>query len=113
MLFRSIQSLFCNINGIPVLKGNSACKRLVMFLRWMVRRDSAVDFGIWKSIDPVDLLIPLDTHVYQQAVRLNITERKSADMRAAIEITEFFKDIYPDDPSKGDFALFGYGVFNK
>lgn len=107
-----LQILFAGIKGIPEYEGNSACKRLAMFLRWMIRRDSPVDMGIWERCQPEKLIIPLDTHVHQQALKMGITKRKSADMRTAKEITGYFNDIFPGDPAKGDFALFGYGVNN-
>jgi len=105
-----IQYLFDGVKGIPSIEGKSACKRLCMFLRWMVRTDSPVDLGVWRGLDPKELVIPLDVHVYQQAVRLQITRRKSADWKTAEEITSFFQCLFPDDPAKGDFALFGEGV---
>ena len=108
----SLQVLFDGVFGIPKVDEKSACKRLAMFLRWMVRRDSLVDMGIWEQCQPRKLIIPLDTHVHQQALRLGITKRKTADMRTAKEITDYFSDIFPDDPARGDFALFGYGVNN-
>ena len=89
---------------------NSAAKRLAMFMRWMVRDDGIVDLGIWKSISKKDLIIPLDTHVHKMALELGITRRKSADLKTAMEITEYMKTVFPDDPLLGDFALFGYGV---
>lgn len=107
-----LQFLFEDIFGIPELFSKSACKRLAMFLRWMIRRDSPVDMGIWERCQPEKLIIPLDTHVHQQALKMGITKRKSADMRTAKEITDYFNDIFPGDPAKGDFALFGYGVNN-
>lgn len=105
----ALQQLFDGINGIPYT-AQSACKRLAMFMRWMVRRDGIVDFGIWKSVSPSSLLIPLDTHVFRIAKRLGMTSRSSADRKAAEEITSALLHIWPDDPCKGDFALFGYGV---
>lgn len=107
-----LQVLFGGIFGIPALCGGSACKRLAMFLRWMIRKDSPVDMGIWEQCQPEKLIIPLDTHVHQQALKMGITKRKSVDMRTAKEITDFFADIFPYDPARGDFALFGYGVNN-
>lgn len=107
-----LQFLFEDISGIPELWSKSACKRLAMFLRWMIRRNSPVDMGIWERCQPEKLIIPLDTHVHQQALKMGITKRKSADMRTAKEITDYFNDIFPGDPAKGDFALFGYGVNN-
>lgn len=106
---RALQSLFDGIAGIPRTT-TSACKRLAMFVRWMVRRDGIVDFGLWRSQDPARLLIPLDTHVFDMARRLGLTRRSTADMKAAEEITAALATIWPDDPCKGDFALFGYGV---
>lgn len=107
-----LQTIFEGIARIPKTSENSACKRLAMFLRWMIRRDSPVDMGIWERCQPEKLIIPLDTHVHQQALKMGITKRKSADMRTAKEITDYFNDIFPGDPAKGDFALFGYGVNN-
>lgn len=106
-----IQDVFCGIQGIPVLTGNSACKRLAMFLRWMVRKDGVVDFGIWEtSIKPHELIIPLDTHVHQISLELGLTEQKAATLKTAVEITEALKQVFPDDPCLGDFALFGYDI---
>ena len=107
-----LQTIFDGVFGIPKTSEKSACKRLAMFLRWMIRRDSPVDMGIWERCQPEKLIIPLDTHVHQQALKMGITKRKSADMRTAKEITDYFNDIFPGDPAKGDFALFGYGVNN-
>ena len=107
---RSLCSFFKGINGIPVPGSPSANKRLYMFLRWMVRRNSPVDFGIWSRISPRSLLVPLDTHVYTTAVRLGITTRKNADLKTAVEITSAMSGIWPDDPARGDFALYGMGI---
>ena len=76
----------------------------------MVRDDGKVDLGIWKDTDPADLLIPLDVHVYDEAVALGLTSRKQKDITTVKEITDCFADIFPGDPCKGDFSLFGYGV---
>ena len=89
---------------------NCANKKIHMLRRWMVRRDGIVDLGIWKGIDPKDLIIPLDVHVHQTALALGITERKSTDIRTALEITAFLKECFPEDPCLGDFALFAYPV---
>ncbi len=110
---RKLQMLFASIKGIPVLDSTSACKRLAMFLRWMVRRDGIVDFGIWKHLSPAELIIPLDTHVFQISRTLGLTTRKTADWKTATEITENLKTIFPEDPCLGDFALFGYDVTNS
>lgn len=84
-----------------------------MFMRWMVRDDGIVDIGIWKTVDKNDLVIPLDTHVHRIALELGITKRKTTDIKTAKEITHYFRRIFPGDPARGDFALFGYGVNNK
>lgn len=105
----TLQSLFGSVNGIPDFETQSACKRL-LFLRWMCRKGSPVDFGLWDVCDPRNLIIPLDTHVHKQAIRLGLTKRRTPDLRTAIEITDRFAEVFPDDPAKGDFSLFGYGV---
>ena len=91
----------------------SPCKRLCMFLRWMVRDASPVDLGLWTFIDKRSLLIPLDTHVQQEALRLGLIESRTAGMNTVIRLTAELRKIFPDDPAKGDFALFGYGVNNE
>lgn len=106
----TLQSLFGSVNGIPDFETQSACKRLCLFLRWMCRKGSPVDFGLWDVCDPRNLIIPLDTHVHKQAIRLGLTKRRTPDLRTAIEITDRFAEVFPDDPAKGDFSLFGYGV---
>ena len=88
----------------------AANKKIHMMRRWFVRRDGKVDLGLWSCTDPRELTIPLDTHVHTQALEMGITERRQTDFRTADEITEFFRHIFPDDPCKGDFALFGYGA---
>ena len=89
----------------------SACKRVCMFLRWMVRTNSPVDLGLWADfIDCRSLIIPLDTHVLQQSERLGLITSKTASMTAARKLSAVLATIFPDDPLKGDFALFGHGV---
>lgn len=110
---RRLQHLFSPIPGIPVVDGTSACKRLAMFLRWMVRTDGIVDFGIWRAaVQPDQLLIPLDTHVHQISLKLGLTAQKTATYRTAVEITEALREVFPGDPCLGDFALFGYDIDN-
>ena len=101
---------FDGVNGIPVAGSTSANKRLYMFLRWMVRKGSPVDFGIWTRIAPAQLLVPVDTHVYATAKSLGLTSRCSADLKTSIEITGQMALIWPDDPARGDFALYGSQV---
>ncbi len=92
----------------------SACKRLNMYLRWMVRHDNkGVDFGIWKNISPSQLVCPIDLHVARVANRFNLLHRKQTDWLAAIELTEYLRTLDEDDPVKYDFALFGLGVIDK
>lgn len=92
----------------------STCKRLNMFLRWMVRKDkSGVDFGIWRKITPAQLVCPIDLHVARVAKRLNLLTRKQTDWNAAIELTTYLRTLDPLDPVKYDFALFGLGVVEK
>ncbi|MBL7745832.1 MAG: TIGR02757 family protein [Chitinophagaceae bacterium] len=92
----------------------SSCKRLNMFLRWMVRQDDkGVDFGIWQKISPAILICPIDLHVARVAKRLNILQRKQTDWEAALELTNYLRTLDPQDPVKYDFALFGLGVMEK
>jgi len=93
---------------------NSSCKRLNMFLRWMVRNDEkGVDFGIWKKISPSQLICPVDVHVARVSRHFGLLQRKPVDWLAAIELTEELKKFDPEDPVKYDFALFGLGVLEK
>ncbi len=92
----------------------STCKRINMFLRWMVRQDKkGVDFGIWKNIRPPELICPIDVHVARVARRFRLMERKQIDWFAAVELTEQLKKMDPIDPVRYDFALFGLGVMEK
>lgn len=89
----------------------SRCKRLCMFLRWMVRQDDrGVDFGIWNNISPAQLCLPLDVHVERVARHLGLLARKQADWKAVEELTAACRRFDPEDPAKYDFALFGMGV---
>ena len=87
-------------------------KKINMMRRWMVRRDGKVDLGLWTNTDPADLLIPLDVHVWQEATALGLTSRKQKDIVTVKEITAALEEVFPGDPCKGDFALFGFGVAN-
>jgi len=90
---------------------NSSCKRLNMFLRWMVRKDKAgVDFGIWNKIKPNQLVCPLDVHVQRVARNLNLIQSEKADWKTAVELTEKLKSFDPIDPVKYDIALFSMGI---
>ena len=93
---------------------NSTCKRLNMFLRWMVRNDKqGVDFGIWEKISPAELVCPVDLHVARVASNFGLLQRKQVDWQAAIELTNELKKFDKNDPVKYDFALFGLGVLEK
>lgn len=92
----------------------SACKRLNMFLRWMVRRDEkGVDFGLWQKIKMSQLVCPCDLHVERVARNLGLVKRKQTDWRMALELTTSLRKLDPSDPVKYDFALFGMGVEEK
>ncbi|MBW1998727.1 MAG: TIGR02757 family protein [Deltaproteobacteria bacterium] len=94
---------------LPTPEGGSACKRLNLFMRWMVRKDQ-VDPGGWDVISPSLLVIPLDTHMHRIGLRLGFTGRKQGDMLAALEITNAFRKISPEDPVRYDFALTRLGI---
>ena len=116
------QAYFFSLEEVPVrtkkhisspLSG-STCKRLNMFLRWMIRKDKqGVDFGIWKKITPASLIIPIDVHVARVSRALGIIERKQTDWQTAIELTNYCRTLDPKDPVKYDFALFSLGVIEK
>jgi len=93
---------------LPDPRLGSACKRLNLYLRWMVRRD-AVDPGGW-NVPPAKLVVPLDTHMHALGRALGLTDRRSADLRTALEITAAFRAIAPDDPVRYDFALTRLGM---
>ena len=90
---------------------NSSCKRLNMFLRWMVRNDGrGVDFGLWKNISSSQLICPLDVHVARVARQFNLLQRTQSDWQAAMELTDYLRTLDMADPVKYDFALFGIGI---
>lgn len=102
----SIIDLFKDINGIPK-ETKSCCKRLNLMLRWLVRQNSPVDVGIWKSLDQSRLLLPLDVHSLNTLRKIGAIKRKSNDMKMVIQATEWAKTICPNDPVSLDFYLFG------
>lgn len=97
---------------IPNPDNGGAMKRMCMFLRWMVRK-GPVDFGIWDFMPQSELLIPLDVHVARVSREMGLLTRKQNDFKAVVELTNNLKQFDPDDPSKYDFAMFGYGVNEK
>ncbi|MFZ1451665.1 MAG: TIGR02757 family protein, partial [Ferruginibacter sp.] len=93
---------------------NSSCKRLNMYLRWMVRRDDkGVDFGIWKNISPSQLICPVDVHVARVSKELKLIQRQPVDWQTALELTTYLRTLDKADPVKYDFALFGTGVMEN
>jgi len=94
---------------LPSPDDKSACKRMWLYLRWMVRSDD-VDPGGWNEIPPAKLIVPLDVHMHRICTELGLTRRKSADLRCAVEITDAFRAIEPADPVKYDFALTRFGI---
>ncbi|MES1215456.1 MAG: TIGR02757 family protein [Bacteroidota bacterium] len=93
---------------------NSTCKRLNMFLRWMVRSDDkGIDFGIWKNILPSQLICPIDVHVARVARHFKLLERKQTDWQAALELTNNLRELDKNDPVKYDLALFSIGATEK
>lgn len=94
----------------PVKGG--ACKRLNMFLRWMVRRDS-VDLGLWTGVSSSELVVPLDTHVQKMSLHLGLTSKKSSSWRTAEDITQSLSQLDPTDPLKYDFLLFSLGAWGE
>ncbi len=117
-LFRS--EFLCDTRSLSIhrhissVDKGSACKRLCMMLRWMVRCDGrGVDFGLWDKIPPSALYIPLDVHSARQGRLFGLLERKSNDWRAAEELTQSLRELDPLDPTKYDFALFGLGAIGE
>jgi len=105
-----VQELDClGAHLVPDPKKGSACKRLMLYLRWMVRKDS-VDPGGWEGVPKSKLVIPLDTHMAQVGRAWSLSRRKSADMRMALEITDGFRAVAPRDPVKYDFCLTRFGI---
>lgn len=99
---------------IPTPINHSACKRINLYLKWMVRNDGCgVDFGLWESIRPSQLICPLDVHVGREARVLGLLKRKQTDWKAAVELTSNLRKMDFEDPVKYDFALFGLGILHK
>ena len=95
---------------IPSPEKGSACKRMNMYFRWMIRKNDGIDFGIWKNIPPSMLIIPVDIHVAKIARYLHLSNRKNADWKMAEEISKSLQQIEPKDPIKYDFSLCRYGM---
>lgn len=109
----AICEAFSGSGCAPVIPhdASSACKRLCMFMRWMVRKDSPVDLGLWGDwMDRRTLIVPLDVHVARQARKLGLLYSRAPTMQAALGLTLRLAEVFPDDPLKADFALYGYGI---
>lgn len=98
---------------LPSPRNGGPCKRLNMYLRWMIRPNDGVDFGLWDKIPPSALVIPVDTHIARICKGMSMTGRKSANWAMAEEITDKFKLLSPEDPLKYDFALCHLGITGK
>ncbi|HEX2956741.1 MAG TPA: TIGR02757 family protein [Chitinispirillaceae bacterium] len=94
----------------PSPDSGSACKRINMFMRWVVRNDDGIDLGLWKKVSPSQLIMPVDTHVAEQSRLLGLTERTNADWKMAEELTRRFRKIDSEDPVKFDFSLCRAGM---
>ena len=94
---------------LPSPEDGSACKRLFLYLKWMVRRDE-VDPGGWTALSPKDLVMPTDTHIHNITRQLGLTARKQGDLKTALEITRAFAAFSPEDPTRYDFALSRFGI---
>lgn len=118
---KTLEDALKEYKGIPMqqlcsflgVSDRSPQKKLNMFLRWMIRTGSPVDFGIWHTMSASQLIIPLDTHVCRVAYQLGLTESASFSLNNAKKITAALEKVFPGDPCLGDFALFGYGVNHK
>src|SRR5690606_19106246 len=116
------QEMFFSLEGYPprtrkhisTPAKKSTCKRLNMYLRWMVRRDDrGVDFGLWNNISPANLICPCDVHVDRVARKLGLITRKQTDWQTALELTDRLKQFDSKDPVRYDYALFGLGVVER
>jgi uncharacterized protein (TIGR02757 family) len=99
--------------SIPLVispRPGSTCKRTLMYLRWMVRADDGIDFGLWRHVSPADLIIPMDVHVFRISRLLGLARRKTASWKSAVEVTEALRTIDASDPVRFDFALSRIGI---
>ncbi|MFA6394594.1 MAG: TIGR02757 family protein [Sulfurimonas sp.] len=110
--YRSTGYTFLLGKPIKKISGTSAMKRWMMYLRWMVRND-ALDMGLWNSVRPSELIMPLDTHTFSVSKRLGLLQRNQCDLKAALELTETLRSFDPVDPIKYDFALYRLGQEKK
>lgn len=94
---------------LPSPRDGSACKRFFLYLKWMVRSDG-VDPGGWSVLSPKDLILPLDVHMFRMCSSLGLTKRKNPDLKTALELTDVFRTVLPEDPVKYDFVLTRFGI---
>jgi uncharacterized protein (TIGR02757 family) len=106
---RALSPLGEGFSLLAAPEGGSACKRLMLYLKWMTRRDD-VDPGGWTVVAPKDLIMPTDTHIHNIALQLGLTRRKQADLKTALEITRSFASLTPQDPLRYDFVLSRFGI---
>ena len=112
ILLRShLDEITQGLNFLLPVPGKSASKRLYMFLRWMVRKDD-VDFGFWNEFNKKSLYMPSDTHILRLACNLGIIEKNEKGKKAVIKVTDFFRDLNPEDPAKYDFSLTRSGIIS-
>ena len=112
-VFMETSHLQRSAKHVPDVMRGASAKRLNMFLRWMVRGNDGIDFGLWKDIPVSSLMMPLDVHTGNMGRRLGLLTRKANDWKAVAELTDNLRKYDPIDPVKYDFALFGMGVFNQ
>ena len=112
-IFFSFEPFERTYKHIANVEKNASAKRLNMFLRWMVRNDNIVDFGLWKNISTAHLMIPLDLHVGRTARKLELINRNQNDWKTVEELTNKLKLFNPNDPTFYDYALFGMGIYEK
>ncbi|MEJ2366920.1 MAG: TIGR02757 family protein [Acidobacteriota bacterium] len=98
---------------LPLPSGGSACKRWRLFLRWVVRPDDGLDLGLWSTLSPRQLLMPIDTHLARISYALRLTDRKTADRQFALEVTRALARFCPEDPLRYDFALARLGILRE
>ena len=108
--YQSLCDLLSGETMIPSSTSLSANKRMNMFLRWMIRKDSEVDLGLWKNFKQSNLLVPCDAHVLNTALELGLIKKVDETQRVVVKITDYAKKVFDTDPARMDFALYGYGI---
>lgn len=111
--YQAVCSLLCGETMIPNPNSNCANKRVNMMMRWLVRQKSTVDIGIWENISPAELLVPADKFSLNQAKNIGIVGRVEESKKSCIVLTNYSKKIFPEDPARLDFSLYGHGEKSK